>query len=219
MKRTICLLITLAVIVMIASSYAESTHKTTFDRYTYNDDYKTISDPYYKMTKTLEEASADNDAALEFLAQAWYNLLHYETEIEGTKINNTIAAKIYKAMKKRLAVEVFTAVDKDAVVANAFFAITDKKWTYVYWIEWNLDDQVLRYREQISDGHKNANELFEDYILSNWASATIRDPSNYFGSGEKSYILFKFTGNGKQLFAPFEKAYSEANNGKKNPIR
>ena len=218
MKRIICLVAALVMVLAMSGSFAESSHKTTFDARTWGE-YKTIPEPYYKAEKTLTEIAESNDSALEFLAQAWYNLLQYEVEVEGTKLNDTMAAKIYKGMKKGISAEVLTAIDPEAVVANAFFANTDKKWTYVYWIEWNLEDQVLRVADQISDGHKNVNELLNDYILSNWASATIRDPSDYFGTGEKNYILFKFGGKGKKLFSVFDKAYSDANGGKKNPIK
>ena len=220
MKKLVCVLSLLLVLSLVFEVVAEEPHKTEFDRYTYGS-YITVTDPYYKMTQTLQEISASNDSALTFIAQAWCNLLLYEVNVEGKAVKDTTAAKIYNGMKKKLCVEVLTASDPEAIFANVFFANTDQQFSYVYWIEWNLEDQVLRCRDGVSDGHKSTDALLSDYMLSSWANATIQDPSDYFGFSkkEKKYILFKFAGTSNTLLSAFDKAYSDANSGKKNPLR
>ena len=217
MKRVISLLTVIMVLFAMSYAFADDSNKTTMDQYHFGSkELPKINNPYYKVSHELEEIEKNQDYALELLAQTWYDLLDYEVNTLGNKVNDTFAADIYKGIKSKLCAAIISATDKDAVCLNVFFASTDKQFTYVYWLEWNLEDQTIRYMDGTSDGHKKAAELFDDYMLSSWAAATIQ--TSWFESNPDAIIL-KYMGSNNEMLKIYEKAYSDANNGAKISIK
>lgn len=218
MKKLVCLILALAVLGGVVYAAAEE-NKTPFDEvWVGTGSYDIIVKDLWYKADGLSEAFASNDNALDLMAKAWCNLLKYEVETEGKSVNETTAAAIYRNMKKRkICVERVSAQNKDASIVNFFFASATKDTTEIYWIEWNMADEILRCKYFTSyDRHKNADSLLYDSSLMHVSIMAERDPKNF---KTDNVVAKSFKGSGKKLFNAFDKAYKEAHDGKKNPIK
>ena len=211
MKKWMGLLCVFAIL-LAAGSVQAADHKTPFDSYSQYRGYEEIKKPVYPQKLSAGEMAGNDDEIVNFLARAWYNLLAYETKTKGTKENSTLAAEIYRGIKKGPGVTVFSASDPDAVCLNALFACG----TYAYWLEWNLETQTIRYYKALGvERYKKDSDYMSDYVFRNLVGASM---GGLIGLGIPGEAISQGYSTSAKLYRVFDAAYKQAT-GKNNPIK
>ena len=213
MKRIFGFLLVITLVLVSFSCMAE----TSFDTYSQYSTVETISNPVFPQTKDSGALKGNDEEIVNFLARAWYNMLAYETEIKGTKLKDTCAAAIYTAIKKGPGISVFTACDPDAICLNAFFAYNEQYYGTVFWIEWDLETQTIRYIQKYGvDKQKNDKGFLSDYVCNSLFAASM--DGNAISGSKSETAVYEAYGTKTQIYKVFEAAYKTAT-GKKFQIK
>ena len=196
-----------------AASLAGADHTTPFDRWAEGNNPVTITNPVFPQILSAGELKDNNDQIVQFLARAWYNMLAYETDVLGTKVQKTKAADIYRGIKKGPGISVFAAAEDDAVCVSALFAFKDR----AFWIECNTETQTVRYFEwkYPIDKHKKDADYLSDYTFNSLIAGALG--TNAISGGYYGTVSAAF-GTKSKLYKVFDEAYKTAT-GKKNPIK
>lgn len=213
MKKLISTMLLICLLCAAAAASADG-HKTPLQEYTsWGRPCVEIANPVYPQNKSAAELNGNDGEICQMLARAWYNLLAYETSELGTDIQKTMAASIYRSIKKGPGVSIFIASDADAVCINAMFAYNEE----AYWLEWDLDTQIIRYLQQYGVGPcKTDNDFLSDYVFNSllYAAAEGIAITGKLPDG----VVSKAYGTKTQIYKLFDQAYSTAT-GKNNPIK
>ena len=212
MRKVVSAVMVVCLLFLAVSASAEG-HKTPFDNYSARQQVFTITNPVFPQYLSAGELKGNNDQIVQFLARAWYNMLAYETDVLGTKVQKTKAADIYRGIKKGPGVSVFAAPEDDAVCISALFAFKDR----AFWIECNTDNQTVRYFEwkYPIDKHRKDDEYLSDYTFSSLVAAALGTSVIIGGYSDTVSAAY---GTKSRIYKVFDEAYKTAT-GKKNPIK
>ena len=163
MKRLICTFLALCMLLSAASALAA----TAFDSYCTYATTHTVANPYFPETRTAGEIMADVDGASLFVATTWYSLLHYETTVLNTPINDTMAANIYRGSKNGPGVICLTATSADSPIINI---ICGNAKGQAHWMEVNAQNGSMRAFEMPYGVGRYATdeEFLSDYTLNSY---------------------------------------------------
>ena len=215
MRKHFCFLLAILLVLVSFTCCAEG-RKTPFDRYSEWKTVETITSPVFPQTKNAEELRGNDAEIVNFLGRAWYNMLAYETDVLGKAMNSTLAASIYKGIKKGPGVSIFTACDPDALLLNAFFACNGNYGATIIWLEWDLEAQTIRFFDQMTENKKNDNAFLSDYVLNSYLAASM--DGNVIGIAISDSAVNEAYGTKTQIYRVFDEAYKTAT-GKKLQIK
>ncbi len=217
MKKLVAMWFAIVMLVgMCISTHAE-TIETPFDNFAQGE-MITIENGFYTEDRIPGEIDYYGSKELfQVMIKAWCNLLKYEVD-QGTNVNKTIAADIYRCFKNGYGVGAFCATNPYTELINLVFGTSTKKANKiinVYWLEWNTETQVIRFaKKEIEtitsiksyDDIMN-NSDFYAMVSPAWVDPRYMVPVQSWWDNRSSFTRF------------MDELYSRANRGKKPGIK
>ena len=201
---------------LCGSAQAEK-QKTRFDDFA-DGDVITIENGYYKEDRLANKIQkAGQKEMFQTVIKAWCNLLRYEVD-QGAKVNDTMAAEIYRCFKSGYANGAFCAIGPDSELINCIFGVSSKKKNSIiglYWLEWNTKTQVIRASKRefaAASAIKKDRDILDDPEFSRLAKPAYLDflnlnPVQCWWDSRSDFVKF------------MDQLYSRANKGKKPGIK
>ena len=205
MKKLALVFCVLFALSISSVALGESGYKTPLDHYNYysgNAIY--ITNPFFTQELSAGETAESDQVAADFLERAWYNLLDYEMNVLGTNPSESIAADIYRGVKNGPAVCIFCASDTEAVLLNAFFASSGTSGNWIYWFEWNTEDQTIKVLKQYTERYASDEEFLSDYVVTSVVYAAMGGDI-FIGTMPDASVITVF-GTGSALYKGFDAA-------------
>ncbi len=220
MRRIICGIVSTILVIMLFTNVVADTHKTVFDEFAEGQTVLINSNPICNEDRSLDELLySGSDYLLTIAAEMWYNCLEEELR-QGKKLNNTMAAEIFRGFKQGNVLCSITALSRDAVNLHVVYGIYNKKackTVVIYWMEWNTEEQELRVAKLITEDKDIRSDM--DILYSDeynyWTLLAKRDPALPGFDDSIGYMLDRKSG----FVQAMNHVYSEANSGKKLSIK
>ncbi len=218
MKKAMTVLCVLLLCMSIMNAHAEQHRQTNFDHFS---DMLlkpileiTDADWFYDTSAlTPAQIAQDDESILLFAALAWNELFRYETTVQDNAVNSTMMAELYRAIKDGPAVLCFTACDPTAVCANILVATDGAAW----WIEWNLEDHILRAMQVFGiEQYASDEEFLTDFVFNSLLYSSINGNA-LMGIIPPESITMAY-GASSGAYTLFDALYEHLNGGSATPI-